>query len=112
MHRHTGPEPGIIVWGGIGFHFRTPLVRIAGTLNRQLYISEVLEPMVLPYIQRLPSAIFEQDNSQPHMTSNVQEFFTHQIELFLGLLVLRFIAIRKRVVRACTMNGPGYTTRY
>ncbi|GFW07707.1 hypothetical protein TNCV_3918401 [Trichonephila clavipes] len=35
----------------------------------------------LPYIQRLPSAIFQQDNVQPHMTRNVQEFCTHQIEL-------------------------------
>ncbi|GFX48128.1 transposable element Tcb1 transposase [Trichonephila clavipes] len=24
MHRHTGPAPGIIEWGGIGYHFRTP----------------------------------------------------------------------------------------
>ncbi|GFT23052.1 transposable element Tcb1 transposase [Trichonephila clavipes] len=29
MHRHTGPAPGIMVWGGIGYHSRTPLVRIA-----------------------------------------------------------------------------------
>ncbi|GFW98807.1 transposable element Tcb1 transposase [Trichonephila clavipes] len=28
MHRHTGPAPGIMVWGGIGYHSRTPLVRI------------------------------------------------------------------------------------
>lgn len=82
MHRHTGPAPGIMVWGGIGFHCRTPLVRIAGTLNSQRYISEVLEPVVLPYIQRLPSAIFQQDNARPHVARNVQEFFfTHQIEL-------------------------------
>ncbi|UYV60546.1 ATP6V0B [Cordylochernes scorpioides] len=40
MHRHTGPAPGIRVWGGIGYHSRTPLVRIAGTLNSQRYISE------------------------------------------------------------------------
>ncbi|UYV78474.1 hypothetical protein LAZ67_16001621 [Cordylochernes scorpioides] len=33
MHRLTGPAPGIMVWGGIGYHSRTPLVRIAGTLN-------------------------------------------------------------------------------
>ncbi|GFT30217.1 transposable element Tcb1 transposase [Trichonephila clavipes] len=33
MHRHTGPAPGIMVWSGIGYHSRTPLVRIAGTLN-------------------------------------------------------------------------------
>ncbi|UYV82588.1 hypothetical protein LAZ67_22000055 [Cordylochernes scorpioides] len=30
MHSHTGPAPGIMVWGGIGYHSRTPLVRIAG----------------------------------------------------------------------------------
>ncbi|GFX51938.1 hypothetical protein TNCV_3063551 [Trichonephila clavipes] len=39
MHNHTGPAPGIRVWGGIGYHSRTPLVRIAGTLNSQHYIS-------------------------------------------------------------------------
>ncbi|GFS60203.1 transposable element Tcb1 transposase [Trichonephila clavipes] len=32
MHRHTGPVPGIMVWGGIRYHSRT-LVRIAGTLT-------------------------------------------------------------------------------
>ncbi|GFW57009.1 transposable element Tcb1 transposase [Trichonephila clavipes] len=50
MHRHTGPAPGIMVWGSIGYHSCTPLVRIAGTLNSQRYISEVLEPVVLPYL--------------------------------------------------------------
>ncbi|GFW69478.1 transposable element Tcb1 transposase [Trichonephila clavipes] len=33
MHHHTGPAPGIMVWRGIRYHSRTPLVRIAGTLN-------------------------------------------------------------------------------
>ncbi|GFS82132.1 hypothetical protein TNCV_250061 [Trichonephila clavipes] len=33
IHRHTGPAPGIMVWGGIGYLSRTHLVRIAGTLN-------------------------------------------------------------------------------
>ncbi|GFS82792.1 transposable element Tcb1 transposase [Trichonephila clavipes] len=63
MHRHTGPAPGIMVWGGIGYHSRTPLARIAGTLNSQRYISEVLEPVVLPYRQGLATAIFQQDNA-------------------------------------------------
>ncbi|GFT55139.1 transposable element Tcb1 transposase [Trichonephila clavipes] len=62
MHRHTGPAPGIMVWGGIGYHSRTPLVRIARTLKSQRYISEVLEPVVLPYLQGLATAIFQQDN--------------------------------------------------
>ncbi|GFX80114.1 transposable element Tcb1 transposase [Trichonephila clavipes] len=68
MHHHTGPAPGIMVWGGIGYHSRTPLVRIAGTLNSQRDISEVSEPVVLPYLQGLATAIFLQDNARPHRT--------------------------------------------
>ncbi|GFS84794.1 transposable element Tcb1 transposase [Trichonephila clavipes] len=63
MHRHTGPAPGIMVWGGIGYQSRICLVRIDGTLNSQRYISKVLEPVVLPYLQGLVTAIFQQDNA-------------------------------------------------
>ncbi|GFX56462.1 alpha-soluble NSF attachment protein [Trichonephila clavipes] len=63
MHRHIGPAPSIMVWRGIGYHSRIPLVRIAGTLNSHRYISEVLEPVVLPCIQGLATAIFQQDNA-------------------------------------------------
>ncbi|GFT36549.1 transposable element Tcb1 transposase [Trichonephila clavipes] len=68
MHRHTGPATGIMVWGGIEYHSRTPLVCIPGTLNSQRYITKVLEPVVLPYLQGLATAIFEQDNARPHVT--------------------------------------------
>ncbi|GFX12233.1 transposable element Tcb1 transposase [Trichonephila clavipes] len=82
MPRYTGPAPGIMVWGGIGYHSRTPLVRIDSTLNSQHYISEVLEPVVLPYLQGLATAIFQQYNARPHVTRIVQGFFVnHQIEL-------------------------------
>ncbi|GFU02157.1 transposable element Tcb1 transposase [Trichonephila clavipes] len=82
MHHYTGPAPGIMVWGGIGYHFHTPLVRIAGTLNSQRYISEVLEPVVIPYRQGLAIAIFQQDNACPHVACIAQRFFVnHQIEL-------------------------------
>ncbi|GFV89626.1 transposable element Tcb1 transposase [Trichonephila clavipes] len=82
MRRHIGHAPGIMVWGGIGYHSRTPLVHIAGTLNSQRYISEVLEPVVLPYLQGLATAIFQQDNARPHVARNAQRFFVnHQIEL-------------------------------
>ncbi|GFY33021.1 transposable element Tcb1 transposase [Trichonephila clavipes] len=57
-------------------------LRIAGTLNSQRYFSEVFEPVVLPYLQNLATAIFQQDNAQPHVTRLVQRFFVnHQIEL-------------------------------
>ncbi|GFV54234.1 transposable element Tcb1 transposase [Trichonephila clavipes] len=75
MHRNTGTAPGIMVWGGIGYHSHTPLVRIVGTLNSQRYISEVLEPVVLPYLQGLATAIFQQDNVRPHVARIVQRFF-------------------------------------
>ncbi|GFW31845.1 transposable element Tcb1 transposase [Trichonephila clavipes] len=82
MHHLNDPAPGIMVWGGIEYHSRTPLVRIAGTLNSQRNICEVLEPVVLPYIQGLDTAIFQQDNAQSHAARIVQRFFVnHQIEL-------------------------------
>ncbi|UYV62937.1 hypothetical protein LAZ67_2002555 [Cordylochernes scorpioides] len=57
-------------------------VRIAGTLNSQRYISEVLEPVVLPYLHGLPAAIFQQHNAGPHVARIVQRFFVNrQIEL-------------------------------
>ncbi|MBJ3377333.1 hypothetical protein JGC18_24820 [Salmonella enterica subsp. enterica serovar Typhimurium] len=53
-HSHSAPSPGVTVWGAIGFDTRTRLVRIASTLNSHRYISDVLEPVVLPYLQDLP----------------------------------------------------------
>ncbi|GFT36851.1 transposable element Tcb1 transposase [Trichonephila clavipes] len=80
MHHHTGSAPHIKVWGGIGYHSRTPLVRNAGTLNSQRYISDLLEPVVFPYIQGLATAILQQDNGRPHVARIVQRFFVnHQI---------------------------------
>ncbi|GFW69499.1 transposable element Tcb1 transposase [Trichonephila clavipes] len=71
-----------MVWGGIRYHSRTPLVRIAGTLNSQRCFSEVLEPVVLPYLQGLTTAIFQQDNARPHVARIIQSFFVNlQIEL-------------------------------
>ncbi|GFW22282.1 transposable element Tcb1 transposase [Trichonephila clavipes] len=37
MHFHTGPAPGVMVWGGIGYHSRTPLVHIAAVTPDQLW---------------------------------------------------------------------------
>ncbi|GFW53958.1 transposable element Tcb1 transposase [Trichonephila clavipes] len=78
IHPHTGVASGIMVWGGIEYHSRTPLVRIASTVN----IPKVLEPVVLPYLQGLSPAIFQQDNALPHVARIVQKIFVnHQIEL-------------------------------
>ncbi|GFX01118.1 transposable element Tc1 transposase [Trichonephila clavipes] len=90
MHHHTGSEPGIMIWGGIGYHSRTPLLRISNTLNSQRYISELLEPVVLPYLQELATTIVQQDNSRPHMVRIVQRcFINHHIELLPCRLALQ-----------------------
>ncbi|GFV63368.1 transposable element Tcb1 transposase [Trichonephila clavipes] len=47
MHRHTLILH--LVRAGLRFLCRTLLEHISGTLNSQCYISEVLEPVVLPY---------------------------------------------------------------
>ncbi|GFX88214.1 transposable element Tcb1 transposase [Trichonephila clavipes] len=75
MHHHTGPAPGIMVWGGIKYRSRSLLVRVAGALISQRYISEELEPVVLPYLHGFAPAIFQQDNVRPHVACIVQRFF-------------------------------------
>ncbi|GFV36436.1 transposable element Tcb1 transposase [Trichonephila clavipes] len=60
----------------------TPLVCIAGTLNSQRYISEVLEPVDFPYLQGFATVIFQQLNALTHVARIVQRFFVnYQIEL-------------------------------
>ncbi|GFU31213.1 transposable element Tcb1 transposase [Trichonephila clavipes] len=56
-YSHSGPATDIMVCGGIGFHSRIPLVCIAGKMNSQRYISEMLEPVVIPYIQTYSNRI-------------------------------------------------------
>ncbi|GFW60542.1 transposable element Tcb1 transposase [Trichonephila clavipes] len=84
--RYAPPHWSCTGYYGVGWYWislsRTPLVRIAGTLNSQRYISEVLQPVVFPYLQGLATAIFQQDNARPHVARIVQRFFVnHQIEL-------------------------------
>ncbi|KFM62725.1 Transposable element Tcb1 transposase, partial [Stegodyphus mimosarum] len=55
MHRRTVATPGIMVWGGIGYHSRTPLVRIAESASRRYLIWRETE------IRCHPSDIRERD---------------------------------------------------
>ncbi|GFX20807.1 transposable element Tcb1 transposase [Trichonephila clavipes] len=70
MHRHTGPAPGIMVLGGIGYHFCTPLVRIAVTLNSQRYISEMLGQL---------SFLTFRDWSQPYFNNIMHDHTWHAL---------------------------------
>ncbi|GFX89203.1 transposable element Tcb1 transposase [Trichonephila clavipes] len=49
----------------IAYNTRAPLVLIRGIVTAQQYVHDILQP-VLPLIQRLSGAIFQQVNVQPH----------------------------------------------
>ena len=40
----------VMVWGGIPWRYRTPLVVIEGNRTSRRYIDEVLEPVVVPFL--------------------------------------------------------------
>ncbi|GFX44691.1 transposable element Tcb1 transposase [Trichonephila clavipes] len=62
-----------MVWGAIAYNTRSSLVLIRGTMTAQWYVHEIQQPHVLPLMQRLPEAIFQQDNAQPQTARVSQE---------------------------------------
>ncbi|GFU25191.1 transposable element Tcb2 transposase [Trichonephila clavipes] len=66
LQRHIAPTAGVMVWGVIAYNTRSPLVLIRGTMIAQWYVHDILQLHVLPLMQRLPGAIFLQDNARPH----------------------------------------------
>ncbi|GFV10096.1 transposable element Tcb2 transposase [Trichonephila clavipes] len=49
-----------MVWGAIAYNIRSPLVLIRSTMTAQRYVHDILQPHVLPLMQRLPGAVFKQ----------------------------------------------------
>ncbi|GFY15285.1 transposable element Tcb2 transposase [Trichonephila clavipes] len=62
LQQHTVPTADVMVWDAIAYNTRSLLVLIRGTKTAQRYIHDILQPHVLPLMQRLPGAIFQQDN--------------------------------------------------
>ncbi|GFU73893.1 transposable element Tcb2 transposase [Trichonephila clavipes] len=60
LQRHTAPTAGVMVWGVIAYNTRSSLVLIRGTMIAQRYAHDILQPHVLPLMQRLPGAIPQQ----------------------------------------------------
>ncbi|GFX77040.1 transposable element Tcb1 transposase [Trichonephila clavipes] len=81
-HRHTGPSPGVMIWGSIGYTFRSPLARVEGTLNSARYISGVLRPVTQAFIRALRNPTFKQDNARLHVAGIVRTFLdTESVQL-------------------------------
>ena len=65
----------VMVWGGIFWRHRTPLVLIDGNLTARRYIDEVLEPVVVPHLQNNANVtLFQQDNARPHSARVTMDF--------------------------------------
>ena len=62
-----------MVWGGISVRSRTELLVLKGTLTSQRYINEVLQPVVLPFVQQ-HHVVLQDDNARPHRARIVQQF--------------------------------------
>ncbi|GFV75172.1 hypothetical protein TNCV_3190211 [Trichonephila clavipes] len=67
-----------MVWGAISYHGRSNLLLIEGNLNSIRYVSEVLQPEVIPFLQDIPEAIFQQDNARLHVAKTVRDFCSVQ----------------------------------
>ncbi|GFX81387.1 uncharacterized protein TNCV_142371 [Trichonephila clavipes] len=47
-------------------------------MTTQRYVHDILQPHVLSLMQRLPGAIFQQDNARPHQ-ARVSQYYHHTV---------------------------------
>ncbi|GFU35863.1 transposable element Tcb2 transposase [Trichonephila clavipes] len=78
IKQHSGLTPRVMVWGAILYYGRSNLLPIEVNLNSNRYIHEVLQPEVVPFLQGILGAIFQQDNAHPHVTKTVRDFCSAQ----------------------------------
>ncbi|GFT01126.1 transposable element Tcb2 transposase [Trichonephila clavipes] len=76
--RHTIPSAGVMVWDTIAYNTRSSLVLICGTMTPQRFVHDILQPHVLPIMQRLLGTIFKQNNPRPH-TARVSQDCLHTV---------------------------------
>ncbi|GFT20517.1 transposable element Tcb2 transposase [Trichonephila clavipes] len=74
LQRHIAPVTGVMVWDVIAYNTRSPLALIRGTMTDQRYVHDILQPHILPLMQRLPGAIFQQENAWPHTARVSQDY--------------------------------------
>lgn len=68
----------VVQWHGqplVTRHARLQFGSTDGSLNADQHISDILRPMVVPYLRFLPKAIFEQDN-EDHMLPVIDMLLT------------------------------------
>lgn len=63
----------VMVWAGIAHGHKTDLIFIDGALNAQRYRDTILQPVVVPFVQR-NGLTFQQDNARPHVARICNDF--------------------------------------
>lgn len=67
------------VWGGFSYRHRTPLHVFRANVTADVYVNQVLRPIVVPTFQNnLDLAIFQQDNATPHTARITRDFLAQQ----------------------------------
>ncbi|GFT57938.1 uncharacterized protein TNCV_2768461 [Trichonephila clavipes] len=61
-------------------------------MTAQRYVHDILQPHVLPLMQRLPGAIFQQDNARPHTVKVSQDLSPYCYYPSLACLIPRFVS--------------------
>ena len=69
----------------------------SGNLNGNRYVREVLLPEIVPYLQVIPGAIFQQDNASTHIANTVRDIcLPNTCKFFFGLLIRRMCHLLRR----------------
>ena len=63
-----------MVWGGIMGRRKTNLIVVLGNLDAQGYINLILQPEVVPFLQRHGPAILMHDNVRLHVARICRQF--------------------------------------
>ncbi|GFV92138.1 transposable element Tcb2 transposase [Trichonephila clavipes] len=75
--RHTARTAGVMVWVAIAYDSRSTLIVMRGTLTGHRYVDDILRPHVVPFLNGLPEAIFQQDNARPQTARVAQDLLRH-----------------------------------
>ncbi|GFY14994.1 uncharacterized protein TNCV_235441 [Trichonephila clavipes] len=90
IERHNALAPGVMVWDAISYHGGSNLLRIAGNLNSNRYVREVLQLEVTPSFKSSLELSFRRI-MHAHMLQTLFETSVqpNTCDFFLGLLIDR-----------------------
>ena len=63
-----------MVWDGIMGRRKTNLIVVQGNLITQCYITQILQPEAVSFLQRYGPAILMHDNARPHVARKCRQF--------------------------------------